>query len=131
LPIHPTLGQDWDTAATAIDWPRLRAFLRTVKRIARIPEDHSSHDHLNEQKPVPLDEAVAARCKAQIAKAQEEVEAASGTRVVWGLVDGFLLYWDQVEHNIFMPAPKHPPLPPSRAHALFSDSELTIGFFDT
>ncbi|KAH9979098.1 P-loop containing nucleoside triphosphate hydrolase protein [Lactifluus volemus] len=95
LPIHPTLGQDWDTAATAIDWPRLRAFLRTIKRIARIPEDHSSHDHLNEQKHVPLDEVVAARCKAEITKAQEEIEAASGTRVVWGLVDGFLLYWDQ------------------------------------
>jgi hypothetical protein len=122
LPIHPTLGQDWDTAATAIDWPRLRAFLRTVKRIARIPEDHSSHDHLNEQKHVPLDEVVAARCKAEITKAQEEIEAASGTRVVWGLVDGFLLYWDQVEH-ICLP-------PISSPLASFSDSELTMAFFD-
>jgi nicotinamide/nicotinate riboside kinase len=96
LPIHPTLGQDWDTAATAINWPRLRAFLRTVKRIARIPDDHSSHDHMNPQAHVPLDHSVAARCKADIAAAQKEVEAASGARVVWGLVDGFLLYWDQV-----------------------------------
>ncbi|KAI0288107.1 hypothetical protein BC826DRAFT_1093141 [Russula brevipes] len=95
LPIHPTLGQDWDTAATAIDWPRLRAFLRTVKSIARIPDDHSSHDHMNPQVHVPLDHSVAARCKAEIAAAQKEVEAASGARVVWGLVDGFLLYWDQ------------------------------------
>ena len=96
LPVHPTLGQDWDSAPTAIDWPRLRAFLRTVKRIARIPDDHSSHDHLNEQRPVPLGDSVAARYKAEIAAVQKEVEVASGARVVWGLVDGFLLYWDQV-----------------------------------
>jgi nicotinamide/nicotinate riboside kinase len=96
LPIHPTLGQDWDTAPTAIDWPRLRAFLRTVKRIARIPDDHSSHDHLNEHRPVPLSDAVAARCQAEISVAQKEIEAASGVPVVWGLVDGFLLYWDKV-----------------------------------
>lgn len=94
LPIHPTLGQDWDSAPTAIDWPRLRAFLRTVKRTARLPDDHTSHDHLNEQKPVELGDSLAARCKEELARVQKEVEAASGVRVVWGLVDGFLLYWD-------------------------------------
>jgi nicotinamide/nicotinate riboside kinase len=95
LPIHPiTLGQDWDTAATAIDWPRLRAFLRSVKRTARLPDGHSSHDHLNEQKHVEIGESLAARCKEEIARVQKEVEAASGVRIVWGLVDGFLLYWD-------------------------------------
>jgi len=26
---------------------------------------------------------------------QKQVEAVTGERVVWGLVDGFLLYWDQ------------------------------------
>jgi hypothetical protein len=96
LPIHPTLGQDWDTAPTAIAWPRVRAFLHTVKRIARIPDDHASHDHLNEQQPVPLGAAVVARCQAEIAAMQKQVEAVTGERVVWGLVDGFLLYWDQV-----------------------------------
>jgi len=94
LPIHPTLGQDWDSAPTAIAWPRLRAFLRTVKRTARLPDDHSSHDHLNQQPPVQLDESLAASCKEEIARVQKEVEAASGVRIVWGLVDGFLLYWD-------------------------------------
>jgi nicotinamide/nicotinate riboside kinase len=96
LPIHPTLGQDWDTAPTAIAWPRLRASLRTFKQTGCLPDDHASHDHLNEQRPVPLSDAVAARCQAEIAAAQKEVEAATGARVVWGLVDGFLLYWDQV-----------------------------------
>jgi hypothetical protein len=96
LPIHPTLGQDWDSAPTAIDWPRLREFLRTVRRTARLPDDHRSHDHLNEQKPVELGDSLAARCKEEIARVQKEVEAASGVRVVWGVVDGFLLYWDLV-----------------------------------
>ncbi|KAI0279528.1 P-loop containing nucleoside triphosphate hydrolase protein [Russula aff. rugulosa BPL654] len=110
LPIHPTLGQDWDSAPTAIDWPRLRAFLRTVKRIARIPDDHSSHDHLNEQKPTPLSDSVAARCKAEITAVQKEVENAYGVHVVWGLVDGFLLYWDQeivdtLDAKIFLRVP--------------------------
>ncbi|KAI0256448.1 P-loop containing nucleoside triphosphate hydrolase protein [Lactifluus subvellereus] len=110
LPIHPTLGQDWDTAPTAIAWPRLRAFLHTVKRIARIPDDHTSHDHLNHQKPVSLDDAVAARCKAEIAAAQADAEAAASARIVWGLVDGFLLYWDQevvdtLDTRIFLRVP--------------------------
>jgi hypothetical protein len=100
LPIHPTLGQDWDSAPTAIDWPRLRAFLRTVKRTARLPDDHTSHDHLNEQKPVELGDSLAARCKEELARVQKEVEAASGVRVVWGLVDGFLLYWDPVRSHL-------------------------------
>jgi len=95
LPIHPTFGQDWDSAPTAIDWPRLRAFIRAVKRDARLPDDHVSHDHLNEQKLVELDESLAARYKEEIARVQKEVEAASAVRVVWGFVDGFLLYWDQ------------------------------------
>jgi hypothetical protein len=82
-----------------MDWPRLRVSLRTVKRIARIPDDHSSHDHLNEQKLTPLSDSVAARCKAEIAAVQKEVEDAYGARVVWGLVDGFLLYWDQVRYS--------------------------------
>ena len=74
--------------------------MRTVKRVARIPDDHASHDHLNEQRPlqrpVPLGDSVAALYRAEIAAVQKEVKVASGARVVWGLVDGFLLYWDQV-----------------------------------
>jgi len=98
------------TPHQAINWPRLRAFLRTVKHIARIPDDHSSHDHLNEQKPTTLSDSVAARCKAEIAAVQKEVEDAYGTRVVWGLVDGFLLYWDQetvdtLDARIFLRVP--------------------------
>ncbi|KAI0049889.1 P-loop containing nucleoside triphosphate hydrolase protein [Auriscalpium vulgare] len=95
LPIHPVMNvQDWDSAPTAIDWPRMRAFLRTVKRTAHIPADHHSHDHLNEQKEVPVEGSVAARWRAELAGLQSAAEAAEGVRIVWGLVDGFLLYWD-------------------------------------
>ncbi|KAI0319579.1 P-loop containing nucleoside triphosphate hydrolase protein [Amylostereum chailletii] len=96
LPMHPTLNvQDWDSAPTALDWPRQRAFLHTVKRTARLPATHSSHDHLNVQTPVPLDEPVAAHWRAELEKKQREVEEREGVRVVWGLVDGFLMYWDK------------------------------------
>ncbi|KAI0296524.1 hypothetical protein B0F90DRAFT_1745975 [Multifurca ochricompacta] len=61
LPIHPTLGQDWDTAPSAITWPRLRAFLRT-------------------QKPVPLTDSVAERWIAEITRVQKEVGLRPGAR---------------------------------------------------
>jgi len=54
---------------------------------------------MNEQKPTPLSSSVAARCKAEIEAVQKEVEDAYGARIVWGLVDGFLLYWDQVRYS--------------------------------
>ncbi|KAA1476809.1 P-loop containing nucleoside triphosphate hydrolase protein [Dentipellis sp. KUC8613] len=96
LPLHPTLHvQDWDSAPTALAWPRLRAFLRTAKRAATLPPDHHSHDHLNAQRPVPVGEGLAGRWAAQFRGVQERLEAgAEGVHVVWGLVDGFLLYWD-------------------------------------
>ncbi|TFY82347.1 hypothetical protein EWM64_g1665 [Hericium alpestre] len=85
--------QDWDTPPTAIDWPRFRAFLHTVKTTASIPADHSSHDHLNEQKKVDVEDAVAQRWQQYFEEAEARAEA-EGARIVWGLVDGFLLYWD-------------------------------------
>ncbi|KAI0033444.1 P-loop containing nucleoside triphosphate hydrolase protein [Vararia minispora EC-137] len=96
LPIHPALGvEDWDSAPTALDWPRLRAYLRTVKTSARIPHDHSSHDHLNVQVPVPVESAIKERWRTRFQEVQKDTERAHGVRVVWALVDGFLLYWDK------------------------------------
>jgi hypothetical protein len=36
---------------------------------------------------------------------QKEVEDAHGARVVWGLIDGFLLYWDQVRYSFLIRKP--------------------------
>ncbi|KAF8267946.1 hypothetical protein EI94DRAFT_1778730 [Lactarius quietus] len=76
LPIHPTFGQDWDSAPTAIDWPRLRAFIRAVKRDARLPMITSSSSWTSLLQ-------------------REGGRGCVCVRVVWGFVDGFLLYWDQ------------------------------------
>ena len=102
--MHPELGADWDSAPTAIDWPRLRSFLHVVKDSATIPADHSSHDHLNVQNPVPVTDSTYDRVKASIVKMQREIEEREGVRVVWGLVDGFLLYWDKVSADFLRSA---------------------------
>jgi hypothetical protein len=51
---------------------------------------------LNEQWPIPLGDSFAMWYKAKIAAVQKEVEVASDARIIWGVVNGFLLYWDQV-----------------------------------
>lgn len=87
--------QDWDDPDGAIDWPRLRTFLQTVKRSGKIPDDHKSHDHLNEQKLVPVSEEVFDRWRNEFEKIEADYRK-KGQLVTWGLLDGFLLYWDQV-----------------------------------
>lgn len=97
VPIHPVHNvQDWDAPQGAIDWPRLIGFLRTVKDTGEIPPDHRSHDHLNEQKEIKLDDQVYERWKAAFADAKQKREETGKEPIVWGLVDGFLLYWHPV-----------------------------------
>ena len=74
----------------------MRTFMRTVKQAARIPAEHQSHDHLNEQKAIPVPPEVFERWRSEIQSLQRSVEVKKGERIVWGLVDGFLLYWDEV-----------------------------------
>jgi len=110
VPIHPTLGiQDWDAPRGAIDWNRLVTFLKDVKVTGEIPEEHKSHDHLNEQKEVPVSEEVE-RWKEEFDKAGEEAKT-KGEEIVWGLVDGFLLYWHpdvvaQLDVRVFLRVPQ-------------------------
>lgn len=66
-----------------------------VKETGEIPPEHYSHDHLNEQKDVPIDRNVSERWKktfGQIEKEHEEKEE----HLIWVIVDGFLLYWHPV-----------------------------------
>ena len=51
-----------------------------------------SHDHLNEQKDIPIDNEVLQKWKACFEKIEEEHRAA-GEDIKWVMVDGFLLYW--------------------------------------
>ena len=60
-----------------------------------IPPEHVSHDHLNEQKDIPIDDSVFQKWKARFERIEEESRA-KGEEVKWVIVDGFLLYWHQV-----------------------------------
>jgi len=93
VPVHPVYSvQDWDAAPGAIVWPKLINFLNQVKEQGLIPPDHLSHDPLNEQKPVQVDESVMDKWREIFHKGREN----KSERIVWGLVDGFLLYWHPV-----------------------------------
>lgn len=95
VPVHPVHQvQDWDAPAGAISWDRFVTFLRRVKETGEIPLDHRSHDHLNEQKDIPIPNEVRDSWITEFKRIQEERESGDdATQLVWVLVDGFLLYW--------------------------------------
>lgn len=66
-----------------------------------IPPDHRSHDHLNEQKDLPLTDPVHRILRTRIQEVEDE-QRKKGIRIIWGLIDGFLLYWDKVIHYDLM-----------------------------
>ena len=66
-----------------------------VKRTGVIPPEHVSHDHLNEQKDVPIDDAAFQKWKQAFERIEQE-HIEKGECVKWVMVDGFLLYWHQV-----------------------------------
>jgi len=95
IPIHPVHNvPDWDAPQGAIDWPRLRNFLKSVKENGAIPTEHKTHDHLNEQKKIPLTDSAYQAFRSRFQKMEDE-QLKKGVRIIWGLVDGFLLYWDK------------------------------------
>jgi len=107
-PVHNV--QDWDAAPGAIDWPRMTSFLRKVKETGEIPPDHRSHDHLNEQKDIPIPPAERDRWVHVFEGLMAERASADGGEIVWGLVDGFLLYWnpeviEQLDVRIYLRVP--------------------------
>ena len=100
VPLHPVHGvQDWDSAPGAISWARMVTFLRHVKETGVIPPDHRSHDHLNEQQVVPVPDELAAKWRAHFQALQQKLEAETKEKIIWGLVDGFLLYWNHVSYD--------------------------------
>ncbi|KDQ06484.1 hypothetical protein BOTBODRAFT_121444 [Botryobasidium botryosum FD-172 SS1] len=96
IPIHPVHNvQDWDDPSGAIDWPRLVDALAHVKKMGSLPEGHYSHDHMNVQKEVPVEMDEVEGWKEAFAVAEANFRARTGERVIWAILDGFLLYWDQ------------------------------------
>ncbi|KAG1773704.1 P-loop containing nucleoside triphosphate hydrolase protein [Suillus placidus] len=95
LSTHQGLNtKNWD-APSAIDWPRIRKFLRDVKCIGGIPLDHISCDTSDDGRDVPIDENRADAWKTRFQDLGQRCLVAANTKVIWVLVDGFMLYWDQ------------------------------------
>lgn len=123
IPMHPVYNvQDWDDPEGAIDWPRMGRTMKEVccinglppasykhnlsmkiRRTGVIPPEHYSHDHLNEQREVPVDQPIMDRWRETFTKLQVENEK-TGEKIIWVMVDGFLLYWDQVQIRDFVRA---------------------------
>lgn len=101
VPIHPIHGvQDWDAAPGAISWQRLIDTLRVIKQTGKIPPDHRSHDHLNEQKEIAVDADLKLRWIEELKSIQQAIKERSGKTVIFGILDGFLLYWHPVSRVI-------------------------------
>jgi nicotinamide/nicotinate riboside kinase len=105
LPYHPDHPewQDWDHPPTAILWPEFQRALLHSKTHGEPSPEVQSHDHLNvqseeEKKKVTVRDEAAGVWRERFTglKKELEAEAEGGERVVFGFVDGFLLYWDEV-----------------------------------
>jgi nicotinamide/nicotinate riboside kinase len=98
LPIDPEFGfANWDDAPGAIDWDRMSAFLSDLKRTGTLPADHQSYDSFNETASVPVNNEIIAEWKKRSEKLASEHLDKYGEKLVWVVVDGFLLYWDEVK----------------------------------
>ncbi|KAI0093463.1 P-loop containing nucleoside triphosphate hydrolase protein [Irpex rosettiformis] len=111
IPVHPVYNvQDWDDPEGAIDWPRMVKALKEIRETGVIPPEHYSHDHLNEQRDVPVEQPLIERWHETFIRIQKEHEKA-GEQIVWVMVDGFLLYWDEavvdsLDVRIFLRVPE-------------------------
>ncbi|KAK7458727.1 ribosylnicotinamide kinase [Stygiomarasmius scandens] len=96
LPIHPELGvADWDDAPGAIDWDRMAKFLSDLKKTGVLPEGHQSYDHLNVTASIPVEEEIIAGWKARSEKLASEHLEKNGEKLIWVIIDGFLMFWDE------------------------------------
>ncbi|ORY33384.1 hypothetical protein BCR39DRAFT_463559 [Naematelia encephala] len=86
--------QDWDDPPTCILWDEFRATLKYIRIHGTLPNLHTSHDHLNKQVELELDPMVKEAWRIEFQRFNAEMNG-EGVEVVWFIVDGFVLYWDQ------------------------------------
>jgi nicotinamide/nicotinate riboside kinase len=67
-----------------------------VKETGSIPTDHISHDHLNKQTDLPIKPECRQRLADRFKVIQDQIKERDNINIAWGLIDGFLLYWNQV-----------------------------------
>ncbi|PWN38400.1 P-loop containing nucleoside triphosphate hydrolase protein [Meira miltonrushii] len=91
LPFNETLqARDWDNPIGTIDYKRMKEVLQHAKAFGKLPDHHSSHDHLNLQPERPLDTPFANECKQRLADALRKHPEIQ--HIIFA--DGFLLYYD-------------------------------------
>lgn len=74
-------------------------FLGALKASGAPPAGHQSYNALNAAADTPevaVDEDVVAGWRARCERVAAEHLERRGERIVWAVVDGFLLYWDEV-----------------------------------
>lgn len=98
-PLYPDL-QDWDTPATALEWPLLRSTIAHFKETGQLPDEHRSHDALN--KASDTGTGSFEETALQLVKDIEAWEKELGEEVEWAILDGFLLFWDPVRPPSFL-----------------------------
>lgn len=93
VPIHPVHGfQDWDDPEGAIEWGRQRSAIRHLRTTGRIPSEHASHDHLNEQIPVPIDRELETEWRDKFTRLFDTTREKPNSVVI---AEGFLMLYDQ------------------------------------
>ncbi|KAG7097910.1 hypothetical protein E1B28_005222 [Marasmius oreades] len=104
LPVDPDFGfPHCDDAPSAIDWDRMTSFLSDVKRTGFLPSNHQSYANLLESpEVVPIDDhKLIPEWKTQSKNLALQHLEKYGEKLVWVLVDGFLLYWDEVRAKVY------------------------------
>ncbi|BGP50396.1 ribosylnicotinamide kinase [Rhodotorula kratochvilovae] len=91
VPVDPKHGwQDWDDVRGAILWDEQRETLRRIRATGTLPDEHASHDHLNEQVPVPISEEVQSSWRRRF----EELLQRQGEKPTIVIAEGFLMLVD-------------------------------------
>ncbi|KAJ9114647.1 hypothetical protein QFC22_005523 [Naganishia vaughanmartiniae] len=95
IPYHPDIPdvQDWDRADTAVDWPYFRREIECAKKEGRHLPELRSHDHLNKQVEVPINDTIIEQWRTRFEDLAEK-ERKKGIELIFVLIDGFLLYYD-------------------------------------
>ncbi|KAJ3575354.1 hypothetical protein NP233_g1165 [Leucocoprinus birnbaumii] len=101
LPIDEEYGfTDWDNPPGAIDWDRMAAFLSGLKQTGNVPADHQSFDNYNNTTPVPIEDQAIEEWRRKSERIASDHLEKYGEKLVWALIDGFLLYWDEARTTI-------------------------------
>ncbi|PPR01343.1 hypothetical protein CVT24_006321 [Panaeolus cyanescens] len=94
LPKDPEFGyENWDDPEGAVDWDRMANYLIELKKTG-VLGDHHSVANFNQTAAVPVDDQIISKWKQLSEKVFAEHQSRS-ENLVWVIVDGFLLYWDE------------------------------------